>query len=309
MAMATRSLTLDSWSMVWRRLSARLLPSCGRSDCRDARRLWKRLRSREGILLQGARYCLDRCLELALLDSLRRIPPAPRRAAGSRRIPLGLLLLARQQLTAEQLRQALAAQRTAGRGRIGEWLQELGFVSATQITAALARQWACPVLQAQSLALAPASSRIPRLPFALLESFAMAPVDYVPATATLHIAFGEGIDYTVLYAIEQMLGCHTEPCLVLPNVLRQNLAGHFGRRPESEVVFDRVADTAELARIIHSYSVGAAAAEIRLAACGSYLWVRLLRPERHPLDLLLRPAIEVPPSAPADLALGTDFPF
>jgi hypothetical protein len=287
--MGTASLTFDSCSLAWRRLSAKLLPSCGRSDCIHARSLWRRLRSPHGILLQGARYCLDRCLELALIDALLRIHPLPKRTAGGHRIPLGLLLLSRQLLTAEQLRQALAAQRAAGHGRIGDWLQELGFVSDAQITAALARQWACPVLQARSLALDPQGGRIPRLPVALLESFAMAPVDYVPATATLHIAFGEGIDYTVLYAIEQMLGCHTEPCLVLSSVLRRNLTHLLQRRPDGELVFDRVADNAELARIIRSYSVCAGATEIRLAACSSLLWVRLLRAPRHPLDLLLRP--------------------
>jgi hypothetical protein len=301
--MGTVSLTFDSWSLVWRRLSTRLLPNCGREDCLQARSLWRRLRSPHGILLQGARYCLDRCLELALTDALGRIHP-PKRSPGSHRLPLGLLLLSRQQLTAEQLRQALEAQRASGQGKIGEWLQAMGFVSDVQITAALARQWACPVLPPGSFAFDGASGRIPQLPLTLLESFAMAPVDYIPATATLHIAFGEGIDYTVLYAIEQMLGCHTEPCLVVPSVLRRALAGLLQRRLESELVFERVADTAELARIIRSYSVCADATEVRLAACGPHLWVRLLRSPRHPLDLLLRGASQTPPSASARSGSG-----
>ena len=67
-------------------------------------------------------------------------------AAASHRVPLGLLLLSRQQLTAAQLRTALEAQRAAGQGKIGEWLRQLGFVTELQVTAALARQWSCPVL-------------------------------------------------------------------------------------------------------------------------------------------------------------------
>lgn len=226
---------------------------------------------------------MDKCVERALAEALGRLRTIPKRAA-AHRVPLGLLLLSREQLTAEQLRQALAAQSAAGRGRIGEWLLGLGFVSDVQITAALARQWSCPVLPGLVLD----SSRVPQLPLCLLESFGMAPVDYVSSTATLHMAFAEGIDYAVLYAIEQMLGCHTEPCLVLPRVLRGNLAVLAEHRPESEVVFDRVADMAECARIVRSYSVRVDASEIRLAACGPHLWVRLLGAAPTPLDLMLR---------------------
>jgi hypothetical protein len=284
--MGTASLPFDSWGLAWRELWARLAPRCGRQDC--ARTLWRRLRVPRGIVrMQGARYCLDHCLERALADALRQMRATSRRSVLSHRLPLGLLLLSRQQVTADELRRALAEQRAAGQGRIGDWLQHLGFATDVQITAALARQWSCPVLDASLIAAG--RDRIPQLPVALLESFAMVPVDYVAATATLHMAFGEGIDYSALYAIEQMLGCHTEACLVRPAALRQNLAVLAERRGGTEMVFDRVADAAEFARIIRSYAACVDAEEIRLAACGPHLWVRLLQASRPPLDLLLRP--------------------
>ena len=116
----------------------------------------------------------------------------------------------------------------------------------------------------------------------------MIPVDYVAATATLHLAFGEAIDYGVLYAIERMLGCHTEFCLAVPSLVRQRLEALAGPRAEREVVFDRVADGAEFSRIIRSYCVRLSTTEIRLAACGPHLWVRLFRPSHPPMDLVLR---------------------
>jgi hypothetical protein len=193
-------------------------------------------------------------------------------------------LLSRQQVTVEQLQAALAAQRGAGRGKIGEWLQTLGFVSEQQVTAALARQWSCPVLRANS----PLSgaSRAPHIPITLLETFVMIPVEYVEIRETLHMAFGEGIDYSVLYAIEQMIGCHTEPCMALPSFVRAHVQALSGHHAEDEVVFDCASDRAEMLRIIRSYSTRLTATEIRLAACGPYLWVRLLRTARPPLDLL-----------------------
>ena len=145
----------------------------------------------------GSWYCLEGCLERALAEAIRRTPSAVRKTAGAHRIPLGLQLLSRDQLTAEQLRTALAAQRSAGCGRIGEWLQALGFVTEQQITAALARQWACPVLQSENLP--PQLDSTFEIPVALLEAFAMVPVNYVAATRTLFIAFSDGIDYGVLF--------------------------------------------------------------------------------------------------------------
>jgi len=62
----------------------------------------------------------------------------------SHRVPLGLLLLSRQQMTAAQLRTALERQRASGEGRIGDWLRRWVLPSELQITAAVARQWRVP---------------------------------------------------------------------------------------------------------------------------------------------------------------------
>jgi hypothetical protein len=244
--------------------------------------------------LLGSRYCLESCLERALVEQLGKPASEVPRAPAPHRIPLGLLLLSRQQLTADQLRAALEAQRDAGRGRIGEWLQALGFASEEQVIAGVARQWSCPLLRAS---FSPGSEQrtelgernpIPQIPRTLLEDFGMVPVDYVESTATLHIAFSDSVDYRVLYAIERILGCRTEPCMAAPSLVRRALQSLSRRRGESEVVFDRIANAAEFSRIIVSYCGRLAASEITLADCGTQLWVRLLRPSSSPLDLLMR---------------------
>jgi hypothetical protein len=251
--------------------------------------------------MQGAWYCRAECLELALLEFLGRAGSAPNRAAvRPHRIPLGLLLLSRQQLTAEQLRIALEAQRAAGRGpggrerKIGVWLQELGFATELQITAALARQWSCPVLRTGAQ---PAggghfpvifSANFRGIPVPLLESFQMMPVELVEATGTLLVAFSEGIDYTVLVAIEQMLGYRTEACLVSPSALQKGLQSLARQAGSSDVVFDRMEDVRECAHIIGSYSTKVKAEEIRMARCGDHLWIRLERLRQEAVTLVLR---------------------
>jgi len=116
----------------------------------------------------------------------------------------------------------------------------------------------------------------------------MLPLKYVPASSTLYLAFGDRPDYTVLYAIERMLGCRTEPCLALPGFVRAGLEPLAARRRENEIGFARVPDDMECARFITSYCERIGATEIRLAACGPHLWIRLLRSSRLPLDLVLR---------------------
>jgi hypothetical protein len=251
-----------------------------------------RHRSR-GVRMQGARYCGIECLESALVEVLGRTRPIAHGAAiASHRIPLGLLLLSRQQLTAAQLRTALAAQRADGsdpnksKKKIGAWLQQLGFVTEIQVTAALARQWSCPVLRTGPMGIA--SRRFASIPARLLESFQMIPIELVEATGTLLIAFSEGIDYTVLFAIEQMLGLRTEACLVCPSTLQNGLQALARNRSTSDVVFDRTEDTGECAHIIGNYTAKVKAEEVRLARCGEYLWIRLERMRQETVSLVLR---------------------
>jgi hypothetical protein len=249
--------------------------------------VWRRWRQKGlGVRLHGIWYCLPECLERALAEALPRLRSLPGRAVKtSHRVPLGLLLLSRQQLTIKQLRVALKAQRAAGCGKIGEWLQRLGFVDEQQVTAALARQWSCPLLATN--AISSRSGRIPEIPLLLLQSFGMMPVSFVALTTTLHVAFADGIDYTALYAIERMLGCHTVPCLATPSRLHAHLRTLAERRTSSEVVFERVADAAEFVRIVRSYATRVCASEIHMAYCGSYIWIRLECISRPSLSLLL----------------------
>jgi hypothetical protein len=294
------------WNTLWRKVGQSMTSRSRSAECTHLQGLWHHIRRRpHGVLMQGSRYCREVCLARALADALHRVRSVAPRTAISHRIPLGLLLLSRQQLTLEQLRAGLESQRVSGGGRIGEWLQALGYCGELEITAALARQWSCPVLRVNPRSAAnhvPANhirpnnvrpnnvrqNNVPQIPPALLQSFVMIPVDYVRATSTLHMAFGEGLDYSVLYAIEQMTGCRTQPCMAPPSFVRNRLRTLSEVRAMNEVLFERVADDAELSRIIHSYAICAAANEIRLAVCRSRLWVRLLGKTRAPLDLLLQ---------------------
>jgi len=127
----------------------------------------------------------------------------------------------------------------------------------------------------------------------------------VKASSTLHVAFGDGVNHKLLCAIERMTGFHTEPCIAASTFVQTHLRRLLTRRGDHEVAFEGPIDAAECSRIIRSYCVRVSASEIRLADCNSYLWVRLFRPSRPALDLLMR-GVSAPQSAPTNAFMAPD---
>lgn len=253
------------------RWGARLL-RCHADDCSAPRRAWERMSSRSGsIRVDGLEYCFPQCFEqdlqrrFELMRTERVIEHRP-----AHRVPLGLIMLSRADVTTAQLRHALA-QRDSDTGvRIGERMRRLGYAGEQQVTAALALQWRCPVLHTMPQQIAHCG-----LPYGLLERFQMLPVHFAVLTRTLHVAFAQEITYGVLVSIEQMFDCKTEACLTTPTELqagferlRQNAAA-----PEKQFACAR--EPAEMARIVSSYAARLDAGNVKLAACGGLAWVRI----------------------------------
>jgi hypothetical protein len=87
---------------------------------------------------------MERMIADAVRSQIESWEPAP--AERPLRMPLGLILLSRGWISHRELQEALAAQRRAQNGRIGEWLHRLHGVSEETITKALGIQWNCTVL-------------------------------------------------------------------------------------------------------------------------------------------------------------------
>ena len=262
----TVSLLRKEWGLAF--------PRCANPGCNTAHAVWPRpWRQRAGIQMAGNWYCTPECLEAAMVlafTSMLNSQPMPRSVR--HRVPLGLLMVSRGLLSQEQLQSALNAQRAAGHGKIGEWLEKLGYSTEEQVTAALGFQWACPVLVPRSSAPSACTSM---LPLRLLESCRLLPVHYVAARRVLYIGFGELLDYTLLRTIGQMLDCRTEACLLRPSLFA-NLLEQLSQVPKSyEITFDAFTDPEEMARITRSYVCRVHAEEARTALFGEYVWIRL----------------------------------
>jgi len=85
-----------------------------------------------------------------------------------------------------------------------------------------------------------------------------------------------------------MLDYRTQACFVCPSILQKGLQALAGRDAAKDVVFDRLEDVGECARVIASYAVKTGAEEVRLAQLGSHIWIRLEGEGRAGLNLVLR---------------------
>jgi hypothetical protein len=248
-------------------------PPCALVNCSRPQSLWHRLRHRpSGTFLQGLFYCQPQCLETALIGQLSRLrvvapsPPSPNR------IPLGLLMVARGKLTHIEVRAALEAQRRAHYGKIGEWIEKLGFATEQEVTTALALQWGCPVASSFD----PATIHSPgSIPLPILEAFQMLPINYAASTNTLYLAFGERVDHAALYAIEKILDCRTQPCVAGRKSIARQLESMRQLPRPSDVEFGPMNDLAEMARIAASYTARLTPEAVRLSRIGRFIWLRL----------------------------------
>jgi len=188
------------------------------------------------------------------------------------RIPLGLLMVARGKLTFAEVRAALEAQRRARYGKIGEWIEKLGFATEQEVTTALALQWGCPV--ATSFDLSTVQS-LRNIPLPILEAFQMLPLNHIAATNTLYLAFGERVDHGALYAVEKILACRTQPCVAGRKSIASQLDSMRQLPHPSDVEFGPMNDLAEMARIASSYAARLSPEAVRLSRIGRFIWLRL----------------------------------
>jgi hypothetical protein len=277
----------SAWSLRRNRWWIHLTSRCAGPDCPRMNKLWPSwLFKSAGMEFDGRWYCSRGCLEAvlagrvhALLSSFHAERPR------AHRFPLGLLLVNRRVISTAQLREAIRLQREAGHGRLGDWLRQTADLSAQQLTAALGQQWGCPVFPLEHQAVPVAWSDL--IPLPLLESAAAVPAHASADGRVLHLAFGERIDHTLLYAVEQMLSCRTFPCVAHAPAIQTQLEKLRKLTSGNNTCFDTVRESPEMAWTICNYATELRATRLVLARAGAFIWVRFFR-SRSARDLLFR---------------------
>jgi hypothetical protein len=271
---------------------------CAAPDCEQRDRLWPSflgssfLGKPRGVMFDGRWYCTGECLLEPLIMQVRALLAGSGRDRPRRyRVPLGSLLVDRGAISQQQLREALLAQSTSGGEKLGCVLRQMGALPAEELTAALAHQWGCPVFPLDPQA--PLLGCQGLLPLSLLESARAVPVYVSPDGHSLHLAFGERLDHSTLYAVERMLKCRTIACVADEAAVDKVLEELHRGTSEAESSFDTMRDPREIAWTIRSYAAEYRASQITVARASAYLWVRFAS-GRLTRDLLfrIRPAPE-----------------
>jgi len=200
-------------------------------------------------------------------------------------MPLGLVLLSQGEITAEQLRQALAMQRSSGSGKIGQWLVRAGAVSQEQVLNALAAQQGCAVFAARETQLLPATMHWPP---SLIETYRAVPVFFNPAQSTLYVGFLEAVDHAFLYSVEHMLQCCTQPCIIPLSVFRKSLEPRSPSLSGETIVIQQRQNSFEMAQAITNYAQQVRAEHCVITFCGGHLWIRLRCSNRFHVDFQFR---------------------
>lgn len=260
--------------------------NCHRKEC-------TRIRSELSIFLsrrrpphfEGNAFCSDACLHMhfenTLVEKWRRL-----QMEKVRRIPrpkLGTILMQTAFVTRDQLDEAIKLQTQAQEGRIGEWLQRLGFVEEHQITAALARQYGLPLI---NLNLADANAEAVRMiPGKVARCSGLVPVGFDDDQLSLRVAVIAPVNFNSQEAIRRMVGMGIVPYIGDQSVIQRLLERLY--EPEeldlSDLpTFSSLEDLIEVGNEIIATAINHKAHDIRAELVHDFFWIRLDLPtESH----------------------------
>jgi hypothetical protein len=197
------------------------------------------------------------------------------------RVPLGLVLLSRGVITPQQLRKALAAQKKAGEGRLGEWLVRQKAAGEEDVARALSAQWNCPVLAAEPHDPAAMASTFPRV---MMDAFGAVPLR-VAGRRLLYVAFEDKIDRCLVLAAERMLGLKVEAGVMRETEFRglrqQMLRAQFPKT--------RLLEAANIRGVVHAFTAmieERKAVRAQIVRVQDFFWLRVWHKPGQSQDVL-----------------------
>lgn len=243
-------------------------PRCGTGWIR----LW---RNRRLPVFEGHWACSADCMADLVATAVRREMDSGGFVPHSHRMPMGLTLVEQGQISGEQLREALAGQhRAAERSgkvpRLGEWLVTSGVLNETVLTRALSSQWNCPVLPLEGFR---AEEVVAALPHLLAEATGALPVR-VTGGRLLYLAFAEGIDRSLSYAVQAMTGLRVVAGIARDSELRA-AQRRYQQTPGPRARYLEASDSWQLARALTKYIESERPSEARLRRVRNWFWLRM----------------------------------
>jgi len=243
-----------------------------------------------GLTIRGRWYCSSLCLKSVIADRIAGLlSSAPVERGYVSRMPLGLILISRGLLTNEQLKQAKAEHKESG-DEIGEVLVRQGAVTEQQVAAVRAAQWGCPVFATPKLVVRTGV----QIPSSLFRPNSMIPLHYITATKSLMVGFVSSIEYGLLYAIEQIAGCKTEPCFITRSEFELQMEQHQQLGVQTvdgapkEADLEGTQSARDMAESLSDYAFESQAVDILFAKVKKRIWARV-KCETRAFDMVFSP--------------------
>lgn len=230
-------------------------------------------RSRRRPLLEGRWACSPACMTQMVEDALRRELVAAGDASLRRahRIPLGLKLVEEGQLSETVLQRALITRNAeAAMIPLGQWLVHSGLLTESAVSRALGAQWGCPVFAVESWSL-----KHEVIPGPLAEASGAMPIRLVGGKS-LYVAFRDGVDRTLCYALERVLEVRVIAGF-LPDSKFAEGSARVGRIQASPVTFLEASGIRALAGAITRLLEEQKPDDVRLARVHELFWIRTVR--------------------------------
>lgn len=275
-----------------RRSIGQMRNECAHADCPNRGLLSRIPQARHGgVHFGGDWYCGAECFTAAARVRLaeiasRRVAQMPR----SPRLSLGLVLLSKGFLTAEQLRSAMEQTQLTGED-VGSAAVRLGYVTEKQVNIAHAAQWGYPVF-ASERTVRPVEAELPRV---LLEACSAVPLHYSLAARRILLGFATRVEHRLLDAVEQMTGCRAEACFITASDFDEQREQMTQPSGYEERVYEESNETVRMAQTLGRIAGEAGASHVLFAECKGYIWTRMTG-KRGTTDLLF--PLAAPVSAP-----------
>lgn len=256
--------------------------TCHNPDCHNTQLMRAIPGGRSGIQEGERWYCTVDCLvrgSQQLLRSFCRVrTPEEHRDP---RMSLGLMLVARGKLSADQLRFA-QRQSDEHHESLENSLLRLALVSQKHLTEARAAQWGYPALAGDRI-----GHRVDvNLPIQLLQEFSAAPIEVSPKASRIVIGFVFRVEHSLLDCVEKITQCRAVPCFISPGDFSVQLNQlSTERNYRSSVVEDPSAE--EMMRTIGCSAVEVGATDVAFETCRNFKLCRVAG-RKGTMDLLFR---------------------
>lgn len=237
-------------------------------DCKSRRSVLPAL-AMTGVEVQSRWYCSPVCVQSAVAHAFQRA--SQERTANEqsppRSLPLGLLLHSRGELDESQLNTALRIAHECNIP-IGQVLIREKMATERQITSALATQCGCAAYFGQI------DQRAEALPQSVKAAYRVMPIEFIPSRRLIYIGFQSRPNYSLMMAIEAILGCRPEPAIIPASRFAEALEQGDAGGPE-EICFATSMNAGEVAQICAEYAFRRGSRSIRYAKCIDRFWARV----------------------------------